>query len=115
VTATTSEYDRLRAAYDSAFQELCARAKAWDTLVRSGADAEAVTRARVARDKAYAECRRRRDALVEFLLSADRATADSEGHHLRVQEVAYRLWEESGRSPANPEEFWFRAEELVHH
>ncbi len=31
-----------------------------------------------------------------------------------VQELAYRYWEESGRSPGSGDEHWFRAERDIH-
>ena len=33
--------------------------------------------------------------------------------HKRIEELAYRLWEERGRPLGSPEEDWFRAEEFL--
>ena len=62
-------------------------------------------------DRAEQEYRARRDALAEPLYR-DAILARHE-LHARIEALAYRLWEESGRENGHAEEHWYRAEALL--
>jgi hypothetical protein len=94
------EYQRLRAEYGAAFNRLCeevCRLRSITQQVSADKTAEETARQRVGQALGvYRECRNR---LADYL------THD-------VQVLAHSPWEEAGRPPGNPDEHWYRAEEL---
>jgi hypothetical protein len=94
------EYQRLRAEYGAAFSRLCeevCRLRSITQQVSPDKTAEEAARWRVHQALGvYRECRNR---LAECL------TPD-------VQVLPRSPWEEAGRPAVNPDENWYRAEEL---
>jgi hypothetical protein len=94
-----SEYERLRADYDAAFARL--RSLAHHPAADTQAEEAALT--------VYRESRER---LARYLVSQSPQTPASRSNE-EVRSLAYRLWEESGRPMGHPDEYWYRAENLV--
>jgi hypothetical protein len=114
--AEESSYRRLRAAYDAAFARLRAE-EHWLRLIAlhlspDRATEEALQRRVEGAQRVYRECR---DRLADFLASLPPAVQSgaSAGCPAEVQSLAYRLWEEAGRPIGNPEQHWYRAEQLL--
>jgi hypothetical protein len=97
-TVQPSEYERLRAEYDAAFARLRGIAH------RPAAD----TQAEEAALDWYRECRGR---LARYL--AGQTPQAAVPRIDEVRDLAYHLWEESGRQMGVPDEYWYRAEGLV--
>ena len=129
-----SAYERLRADYDAAFAKLRGE-EFWLRLLAQQPSTEEATEdvARRRVDEAmavYRECRNRLAGFLASLQPARRSAvaADSQpvsawmmamnrnsaaAHPAEVQALAYRLWEEAGRPLGNPDEQWYRAEQLL--
>lgn len=126
-----SAHERLRADYDAAFAKLRGEEACLRLMAQQSATDKAtqdVVRRRV--DEAMAVYRQCRNKLAGFLASLQPAgrsagSADSQpvsvwmlganpaAHPAEVQALAYRLWEEAGRPLGNPDEQWYRAEQLL--
>jgi len=111
-----SSYRRLRAAYDAAFARLRAE-EGWLRLIAQDSSPDRATQENANRRveealRIYRECR---DRLAGFLTSLPRTGQPGAraGRPDEVQALAYRLWEEAGRPIGNPEQHWYRAEQLL--
>ena len=135
------EYGRLRAAYDTAFDVLRTETR-WLQYIAQDPNSSEVTRevARRRVDEAFRAYRDCRDQLAECLMSlkpAEMAMATARsfsgsvgssvtGRQVRkmndgpvenreeLQLLAYRLWEGAGRPIGKSNEYWYRAEDLLH-
>jgi hypothetical protein len=134
------EYERLRAAYDAAFDVLCAEIRRLQCIAQDPNSNEAATEAaRLRVDEAFRAYRDCRDQLAECLMSlkpAEMAMAAASSfsgsvgssvtgrqvwrmsdHPVECREelqlLAYRLWEEAGHPIGKSNEYWYRAEELL--
>ena len=102
-------FQRLEAAHRAAFKRFHEEAdKLCSILKDPDASQEAVEAARLRVDEACAVYRNCRNELADAILARRAAHQNME----RVKELAYRLWEQEGRPFGNPEEHWYRAEEL---
>jgi len=116
------DYIRLRTEYDTAFDRLRrAHSELWSIRRQAVPDtaAEEAARARLNQEMRAYHCRR--DDLASFLLprqsSGSRSATESGGEELSRQEqiraLAHRLWEQAGRPAGTPDEYWYRAEEIL--
>lgn len=117
------EYRRLRDAYQRAWNNFRTAMNARESCLLDGRpDADQASERVVAAELAYSEHRNR---LADYLLSRaanespsgtlhpDNLRHDSEQLDLRVNLMAYQLWEQRGRRHGEAQADWYRAEALL--
>jgi len=133
-----AQFAALRRGYEDAFQRFSQQACLLQSLLmkRPAPDKSAIEEAGRKVQQARSVYRESRDLLAQFMLSHDTRAANATGRRAqtnaadaggepqggernrdersRVQQLAYRLWEEAGRPVGRAEEHWYRAEGLIH-
>ena len=126
---------RLYAAYQEAWKQFCSEVATWQSLLSSEGNGVAIKGAEHRVAQAELRFRESRNQLAEFMI-AQSATkvAKSAGNvfnttrvkfaneqcggtfqaQVKLQELAYRFWQEGGKRQGTAEADWRRAEELVH-
>lgn len=112
------EFRRLYSAYQDAWKRLRIEADLWQSLSSNGIDGAAIEEARNRVVRAEACYRENRNKVAEYMMAKSAlAKPTAKGPvtgEIRVDRLAYRLWEEAGRRHGNAEADWYRAENMVH-
>jgi len=116
------DYIRLRTEYDTAFDRLRrAHSELWSIRRQALPDRAAEAAARERFNQEMRTYHSRRDDLASYLLpkqsSNPRFATELEAGELsrqdQIRALAHRLWEQDGRPVGTPDEYWYRAEEML--